>query len=139
MARGYEHKPWIYQGAEFTEAPKGIEGFVYLMTEVDTGLKYIGKKSFWSYRKQDVNGRIKQIKVESDWKKYYSSNLDIMAKVKGGNGARFTREILHLAKTKGTASYLEAKEIFTRGCLEDPEGWYNAFLEIRVNRGHLKF
>ena len=62
-----------------------------------------------------------------------------MAKVKGGNGARFTREILHLAKTKGTASYLEAKEIFTRGCLEDPEGWYNAFLEIRVNRGHLRF
>ena len=134
----YEHAPWLYNGQPFTEVPKGVVAFVYLLTEVETGKQYIGKKSFVSVSTAEVNGRKKNTKRESDWQKYYSSNLEIMAKVKGGNGARFTREILHLCKTKGTASYLEAKEIFTRGCLENPAGWYNYFLEIRVNGGHLK-
>ena len=134
----YEHAPWLYNGQPFTEVPKGVVAFVYLLTEVETGKQYIGKKSFVSVSTTEVNGRKKNTKRESDWQKYYSSNLEIMAKVKGGNGARFTREILHLCKTKGTASYLEAKEIFTRGCLENPEGWFNGFVEIRVNSGHLK-
>lgn len=135
----YEHAPWLYNGQPFTEVPKGMVAFVYLLTEVETGKQYIGKKSFISVSTTEVNGRKKNTKRESDWQKYYSSNLEIMAKVKGGNGARFTREILHLCKTKGTASYLEAKEIFSRGCLEKPESWFNAFLEIRVNSGHLRF
>lgn len=135
----YEHAPWLYNGQPFTEVPKGMVAFVYLLTEVESGKQYIGKKSFISVSTTEVNGRKKNTKRESDWQKYYSSNLEIMAKVKGGNGARFTREILHLCKTKGSASYLEAKEIFTRGCLENPEGWFNAFLEIRVNSGHLRF
>ena len=135
----YEHAPWLYNGQPFTEVPKGVVAFVYLLTEVETGKQYIGKKSFVSVSTTEVNGRKKNTKRESDWQKYYSSNLEIMAKVKGGNGARFTREILHLCKTKGTASYLEAKEIFTRGCLENPEGWFNYYLECKVNGGHLKF
>lgn len=135
----FEHLPWVYKGAPFSEVPKGIVSFVYLLTEVATGKQYVGKKSFVSVSTVVVNGRKKNTKRESDWLKYYSSNNEIAATVKGGNGAKFTREILHLCKTKGTASYLEAKEIFARGCLEDPDGWYNAFLEIRVNSGHLRF
>ena len=138
MARGYEHKPWIYKGQEFIEVPKGIEGFVYLLTDTITGKKYIGKKSFWSVSTVVVNGRKKNTKRESEWKKYYSSNLEIIALTKGGNGARFTREILHLCKTKGTATYLEAKEIFVRGAFEKPDEYMNYFLELRVNAGHLK-
>lgn len=137
MSRAYTHLPWIYQGASFEEVPKGIVSFVYLLTDTITGKKYIGKKSFVTVSTEMVKGRRKHTRRESDWKKYYSSNLDIMALVKGGNHARFTREILHLCKTKGTASYLEAKEIFARGALETDE-YYNYFLEIRVNGGHLK-
>lgn len=134
----YEHAPWLYNGAEFTEVPKGIVSFVYLLTEVATGKQYVGKKSFVSVSTVVVNGRKKNTKRESEWLKYYSSNNEIMATVKGGNGKAFRREILHLCKTKGTASYLEAKEIFIRGCLEKPDQWFNHFLEIKVNAGHLK-
>lgn len=134
----YEHTPWLYNGAEFTEVPKGIVSFVYLLTEVATGKQYVGKKSFVSVSTVVVNGRKKNTKRESEWLKYYSSNNEIMATVKGGNGKAFRREILHLCKTKGTASYLEAKEIFIRGCMEKPDQWFNYFLEIKVNAGHLK-
>lgn len=138
MARGFEHDPWLYRGEAFTEVPVGIVSFVYMLTCVETGRRYIGKKGFISVSTEMANGRRKNTKRPSDWVKYYSSNLEIMAMVKGGNGKKFTREILHLCKTKGTASYLEAKEIFSNGALEDPEKWYNYFLEIKVNGGHLK-
>lgn len=139
MAKAHVHQPWTYRGEPFTAAPKGIEGFVYLLTVPETGKRYIGKKSFWSVSTTEVNGRKKNTKRESDWQKYYSSNLEIMALVKGGNGHRVVREILHLCKTKGTASYLEAKEIFAHECLEKPDEWYNYFIELRVNAGHLRF
>jgi hypothetical protein len=139
MSKPYQHAPWIYKGNTLTTVPDNCIAFVYLLTEVATGKQYIGKKGFWSVSTVVVNGRKKNTKRESEWAKYYSSNNEIMATVKGGNGAKFTREILHLCKTKGTASYLEAKEIFSRGCLEDPVNWFNYFLEIKVNAGHLKF
>lgn len=139
MAKPFYHAPWLHKGEEFNETPAGYVSFVYLLTEVATGKQYVGKKGFWSVSTVVVNGRKKNTKRESDWVKYYSSNNEIMASVKGGNGAKFTREILHLCKTKGTASYLEAKEIFARGCLEDPIKWFNYFLEIKVNSGHLRF
>ena len=77
----YEHAPWLYNGQPFTEVPKGVVAFVYLLTEVETGKQYIGKKSFVSVSTTEVNGRKKNTKRESDWQKYYSSNLEIMAKV----------------------------------------------------------
>ena len=41
---------WRYNEEDFTEAPKGIEGFVYLITNLTNDRKYVGKKSFWSRR-----------------------------------------------------------------------------------------
>ena len=40
---------WTYKGNVFTsEMLEDYVGFVYVVTESDTGKKYIGKKSFWS-------------------------------------------------------------------------------------------
>ncbi len=139
MTRAFVHEPWVFQGEEFNEVPPGFECFVYLLTDVVSGKRYIGKKSFVSVSKIKEEGkRTKHVKRESDWKKYYSSNLEIQQLVKGGNGRRFHREILWLCPNKGSASYLEAKELLTRGCLEQPNEWYNYYLEIQINGGHLK-
>ncbi|MCH9665901.1 MAG: hypothetical protein K0U41_08670, partial [Gammaproteobacteria bacterium] len=43
---------WNYNGTDFTEAPDNAEGFVYLMENNVTGLKYIGKKNFYSHFKR---------------------------------------------------------------------------------------
>ena len=47
----YEN-PWIFKGSPFLS--KDIDdmyGFVYCITNVVTGRKYIGRKYFWSFRK----------------------------------------------------------------------------------------
>ena len=41
---------WLYEDKEFTPDEDFLEfyqGFVYQITELDTGMKYIGKKFFW--------------------------------------------------------------------------------------------
>ena len=35
---------WKYNNQDFTEVPKGMEGFVYLITNLTNDKKYIGKK-----------------------------------------------------------------------------------------------
>ena len=47
-------------------------GFVYCITNVLTGRRYIGRKYFWSLRKP--RGKSRRVKSESDWKKYYGSS-----------------------------------------------------------------
>ena len=39
---------WKYNNEEFNETPEEYQGFVYEITELSTGKKYIGKKNFWS-------------------------------------------------------------------------------------------
>ena len=35
---------WTYQGKVITEIPQGVEGFVYLITNLTNNKKYVGKK-----------------------------------------------------------------------------------------------
>ena len=41
---------WTYQGKEFTETPEEYQGFVYEITELDTGKSISVKNSFGSQR-----------------------------------------------------------------------------------------
>ena len=42
---------WQYNGEVFTDVPKGMEGFVYIITNLTNNKKYIGKKHFWTRQK----------------------------------------------------------------------------------------
>jgi len=50
MAKEYTNY-WMFQGEPLMEVPKDASGFVYLIIDKENGMKYIGKKSFWSKRK----------------------------------------------------------------------------------------
>src|SRR6056300_1668270 len=102
---------WKYQGQPFTE-PGDNYGFVYIITNTDTGRKYIGKKFFWSKKRKQVNKKRRSVTVESDWKSYWSSSEEVKKDVKELGKGLFTREIIHLCPTKGVTNYLEAKEQF---------------------------
>lgn len=114
---------WIYQEQPYTEiSDDDLEGFVYLITNNQTGKKYIGKKSFWSRRKQKKTGRRKT--AESDWRDYYSSSDDVKADIKELGTDAFTREILHLCYYKKALAYYELKEQWERDVLLT-DGYYN--------------
>ena len=132
---------WYYNGEIFTSEMIGDHvGFIYIITDKETGLKYIGKKQLLSKRKlPPLKGKKRRRTkiVESDWEKYYSSSELIKELVEEHGGDRFHREIIRLCKTKGEMSYYEAKEQFDREVLFKPDEWMNGIIQCRIHRNHL--
>lgn len=130
---------WTYNSKPFEPEnldPKETYGFVYLITNLDTGKMYIGKKFFWSMKSKQVKGKKKRYKAESDWKDYYGSNATLCEDVEKNGAHRFQREILHLCKTKSECAYLEAKEQFERDVILNQK-YYNDWIMVKVRRAHL--
>lgn len=119
---------WRYNEEDFIDAPKGIEGFVYLITNLTNDRKYIGKKSFWTRRKDKKTGRRKT--KESDWKNYFGSCDELNEDVKLLGEDKFTREILYLCPHKKSMSYYETMEQFKRDVLMTDD-YYNTNIEGR--------
>jgi len=129
---------WIYQEKDFTEdlIDDNI-GFVYEITNLISGRKYIGKKLFHSARTKQVKGKKKRYKVLSDWQDYYGSNEELKNDVIKLGKENFNRTILHICKSKGECSYLEAKEQFSRNVMESDD-YYNTWIMVRVRKSHIK-
>ena len=113
---------WQYNGGVFTDVPKGMEGFVYIITNLTNNKKYIGKKHFWTRQKDRKTGRRKTL--ESDWKNYFGSCDELNEDVKTLGKEHFLREILYLCPHKKSMSYYETYEQFKRNVLLSEE-YYN--------------
>ena len=130
---------WYYNNELYDEAPKKYMGFVYLITDLTTNRKYIGKKLFWNTRKlKPLKGKTRRRTqvVESNWKNYYGSNEELQQLVENSHAERFEREILHLCEKKGIMSYLEAREQFDRNVLLSDE-YYNNFIGCKIHSKHV--
>jgi hypothetical protein len=130
---------WLYNNQEIIEIPEGYIGFVYLITNLQTGQKYIGKK-LAQFKKTRPPLKGKKLKrrstVESDWREYWGSSDKLNADVEALGTANFTREILYLCKSKAEMSYLEAREQFERRVLESDE-YYNGIINVRVGDSNI--
>jgi hypothetical protein len=129
---------WIFEGKEFSDVPKDIIGFVYMITNTQTGKRYIGKKLFTRSKTKQVKGKRKRSRVESDWKEYYGSSKQLLSDIAANGREHFHREILYLCKSKGTCSYYEAKLQFQYAVLEHPDLFYNDQIMCRIHRTHVK-
>lgn len=129
---------WLYNKEPVNEIPEGTYSFVYLITNLTSGRKYIGKKLFWFTKTKMIKGKKKKVKSESDWKEYWSSSEEVKKDVELLGKENFIREILHMCPNKGTASYFEAKEQMINEVLEYPDKWYNGQIQCRVHRNHIK-
>jgi hypothetical protein len=139
---------WYYKGDPVDEIDEKYTGFVYLITNLSTGRKYIGKKlskfsktSTKTVKLKNGTKKKKKVrsKVESDWKTYWSSSKEVIDDVKALGEDKFKREILMFCLSKGTASYFEAKFQMQNEVLEHPDMWYNGIVNCRVHRSHIKY
>ena len=130
---------WTYGIKTFESEDIGEHyGFVYIITNTANGRKYVGKKWFWSSRKKKIKGkkRAKRVKLESDWQDYYGSSAELQADVEKYGKDAFRREILVLCRTKGDASYHEARLQFEMRVLESDE-YYNSWIICKVRKNHI--
>lgn len=131
---------WLYNNQVFDEAPEEFQGFVYQITELDTGKMYIGKKFFWKPKTLPITKTRKRrvrARVESDWKTYYGSSKEVQLLVEEKGESNYKREILKLCKTKGECSYYEAKLQFEFDVLLNPK-YYNSFIGCKIHAKHLQ-
>lgn len=136
---------WIYKLQEINHLPDDCAGFVYLITNLANGKKYIGKKlskfSKTTYKTVTLkNGTKKKKKIkghiESDWRDYWGSSKELLKDIEALGHIHFRREILHICKTKAECSYIEAREQMDRRVLEDPK-YYNNGIQLRVHGNHI--
>ena len=113
----YEN-PWYFEGTPFvSEDIDDYFGFVYRITNKQSGKKYIGRKYFWSFRKPP--GKKRKVKQESDWQKYYGSCPELKEDIKRYGKEIFSREILSLHDTKGNCNFEETKQLFLNNVLSE--------------------
>ncbi len=136
---------WLYNNLEITELPEDCVGFVYLITNLTSDRKYVGKKlakfSRTKYKTVTLkNGTKKKKKIrdkiDSDWQEYYGSSNELNKDVELLGKENFRREILFFCKSKAECSYIEAREQFTRRVLESTE-YYNNNIMCRIHGSHI--
>ena len=122
----------MYQGEIFTSEDVGAYvGFVYLITHLPTGKKYLGRKYLKQHRKP--KGAKRRVTQESNWKKYYGSCDELKALVKEEGEQNFKREILSLHMTEGKVNFEETRLLFLHNVLtEKLENGESAYFNSQI-------
>jgi len=105
-------------------------GFVYRITNVRTGKRYIGMKSFWSFRVP--KGKTNKKKYESNWKKYKSSSKAVKEWDKALIQEACAREL-----SRGGQIYVLHNEVKTIQKMTDQLKSYLPNAEIRFAHGQM--
>jgi len=137
---------WLFENTQIEALPEDCVGFVYLITNLVTGRKYIGKKlakfsktTYKVVKLKNGNKKRKKIrsKIDSDWLTYYGSNDELNKDIQTLGQENFKREILYYCNSKAQCSYIEAREQFRHQVLES-DAYYNGQISVRVHGSHIK-
>lgn len=129
---------WYYEYNPIDESIlESYVGFVYCITNLTNGRRYIGKKLLKFKRSKQVKGKKKRFLVDSDWRTYWGSNKALIADVQALGEDKFRRDIMRLCASKGECNYFEAKLQFECNVLET-DSFYNDWIMLKVHRSHLK-
>lgn len=135
---------WHLNGAPLTDEQKDQineqwYGFIYLITNTETGRKYVGRKYLTKAGYKQVNGKRKKIRKVSDWETYFGSSPSLLEDIQATGKDNFKREIVRLCKTRGEVNYQETKLLFDLRVLEYPDSFYNANIAVKYSRRNIGY
>jgi hypothetical protein len=136
---------WLYEldGCKLAIDEKFLNyyGFIYKITNLETGKYYIGKKAFFHNKKKKLTkkeiaeqtgpGRkatTRVDQVDSGWKSYWGSSKELLADVKKLGEDKFERLILKFAKTKKQLTYYELESQILHNALFDSTSYNDNIL-----------
>ena len=138
---------WLYKDKQINELIDMPEpqpfGFIYEVTHIPTGRKYLGKKQLISVQNKPLGkkelalltdkraSKKKKVTKESDWKTYYGSNPEIKQLIKEQKQSEFKREIIIFVPTKKLLTYYENKFLFINEVIEPHTNYINDNIEGR--------
>ncbi len=134
---------WYYEDKVYDPSEEELKewiGFVYIITDLSTNKKYIGKKLFWSKKTlPPLKGKKRKRRslIISDWQKYYGSSETVKELLKEHGTENFRREILHFCETRGQLGYMELYEQISRHALLRDD-YYNGIVQARIHHSHIK-
>ena len=118
VGEGDYANPWLYKGTTFTSDDIGDQfGFVYRITNNQSGKQYIGRKYFVQKRKPRGGGRRRT--SESNWKQYWGSSKELNDDRKRLGSDTFSREIISTHATLGKVNYEETRQLFLNNVLTE--------------------
>lgn len=122
---------WIGIPDEITKEDYAI---VYRITNIIDNRQYIGKKQLWSrIKRKPLKGK-KRNRIDhklSDYNTYYGSSTELQEDVKKYGEDNFKREVLHIAKSKWEAAYVELYYQIKEQVLFKEE-YYNGIINVRL-------
>ena len=113
---------WLYKGKEIIQIEdlpehEKLVGFVYKITNTETGKFYIGKKILNFSRKIKITMKeklatgtkkgVKRVSKPSDWLNYWGSCKELTSELKSQGTKSYKREIIELCCTKKYLNYCE--------------------------------
>jgi len=153
-------KNWLYNNKEIKEIDdfgKNVFGFIYKITNKETGKFYIGKKtlSFVRNKKlgkketaalkeerknQSMRGAVpkkKKVITESDWKDYFGSSKELTDEINKIGKDKYSREILQLSYNSKQNTYFEVLYQMKYDVLRRDDCFNNSILGKFSNRDFL--
>lgn len=128
---------WLYEEKQFEhELSQDYYGFVYLIENIKSGKRYIGRKYFTKASSKQVKGKKKRCRKESDWKDYWGSSQRLLIDIESLGQDCFKKTILRLCKTRGECNYWEAKYQFMYDVLEN-DLYYNDNIMMKFTRKNI--